>query len=219
MGAEWARLMREAGVPKRYRLRVRERLVVMEYVRLHGIRDAARRFGLDRKTIRAWRDRSRAAGIVGLIPRYPKTRARRISDELVGLIRHARLALSYGSTRTQLWLWRVHRLRVAQSTIQRVVRALKLPAVKPIRKRRPRQLKLFERERPGDCVQVDVKGLGIATNAGPILDRYLHAARAVRGGEATPRASRSIPSASLLEGGAFTATDDKAAINALRLNR
>ena len=34
---------------------------------------------------------------------------------------------------------------------------LGLPRVKTVRKRRPRQLKLFERERPGDCVQVDVK--------------------------------------------------------------
>src|SRR5213596_3079060 len=67
-------------------------------------------------------------------------------------IRHARLDFSYGSTRTQLWLWRVHRLRVSQTTIQRVVQELGLPRVKPVRKRRPRQLKLFERERPGDCV-------------------------------------------------------------------
>jgi transposase InsO family protein len=29
--------------------------------------------------------------------------------------------------------------------------------VKPVRKRRPRRLKLFELDRPGDCVQVDVK--------------------------------------------------------------
>jgi transposase InsO family protein len=51
----------------------------------------------------------------------------------------------------------VHRLRVSQTTIQRVVRELGLPGVKPARKRRPRQLKLFERDRPGDSVQVDVK--------------------------------------------------------------
>ena len=76
---------------------------------------------------------------------------------LIELIRHARVDFDYGSTRTQLWLWRVHRLRVSQTTIQGVVRELGLPRVKPVRKRRPRQLKLFERERPGDCVQVDVK--------------------------------------------------------------
>jgi transposase InsO family protein len=157
MGTEWLRLMRAAKVPKSYRLRVRERLVVLEYARTHSVRAAARRFGLDRKTVRAWRNRWGADGVRGLVPRYPKTRARKIPDKVLELITHARVDLGYGSTRTQLWLWRVQRLRVAQSTIQRVVRALKLPPVRPVRKRRPKQLKLFERERPGDCVQVDVK--------------------------------------------------------------
>lgn len=157
MGLMWRRLLSESKIPKRYRLRVRERLVVVEYAQEHGVRAAARRYGLDRKTVRAWRNRAVAAGVGGLVPRYPKTRARRIADDVVELIKQARVELGYGSTRTQLWLQRVHRVRVAQSTIQRIVRACKLPPVKPARKRRPKQLKLFERERPGDCVQVDVK--------------------------------------------------------------
>jgi transposase len=157
MGLMWRRLLSESKIPKRYRLRVRERLVVVEYAEEHGVRAAARRYGLDRKTVRAWRNRAVAAGVGGLVPRYPKTRARRIADDVVELIKQARVELGYGSTRTQLWLQRVHRVRVAQSTIQRIVRACKLPPVKPARKRRPKQLKLFERERPGDCVQVDVK--------------------------------------------------------------
>lgn len=157
MGTAWLRLIREANVPRRYRARVRERLAMLEFARTHGIRATGLRFGLDRKTVREWRDRYRAAGVAGLIPRYPKTRARKVPNHIVGLIKAARLGLGYSSTRTQLWLWRVHRQRIAQSTIQRVVRSLKLPPVRPVRKRRPRQLKLFERAQPGDCVQVDVK--------------------------------------------------------------
>src|SRR5213592_3613867 len=61
-----------------------------------------------------------------------------VGSRRTDLIRHARLDFSYGSTRTQLWLWRVHRLRVSQTTIQRVVQELGLPRVKPVRKRRPR---------------------------------------------------------------------------------
>ncbi len=37
--------------------RVRERLAVLAYVAEHGLKPAARRFDLDRKTVRAWRDR------------------------------------------------------------------------------------------------------------------------------------------------------------------
>lgn len=44
----------------------------------HSLLAAAERFGLDRKTVRDWRDRLRAEGASGLIPRYPKRRPRRI---------------------------------------------------------------------------------------------------------------------------------------------
>src|SRR5258705_1951734 len=157
MKREWLAVMRDAAVPRRFRLRVQERLLILEYASANGVRPASRRFGFASRTIRRWRVRWRADGVRGLIPRYPARRRRRIPETLIDLIRHARVDFSYGSTRTQLWLWRVHRLRVSQTTIQHVVRELGLPRVKPVRKRRPRQLKLFERERPGDCVQVDVK--------------------------------------------------------------
>jgi transposase len=157
MTREWLAVMRDAAVPRRYRLRVQERLLVLEYAAANGVRPASRRFGFTSRTIRRWRARWRTDGVRGLIPRYPLRRRRRIAESLIDLIRRARVDHSYGSTRTQLWLWRVYRLRVSQTTIQRVVRELGLPRVKPARKRRPRQLKLFERERPGDCVQVDVK--------------------------------------------------------------
>jgi transposase InsO family protein len=155
MRPEWAATLKQ--MPKRYRLRVRERLVILEYATTRGIKPAAARFGLNCKTVRHWRDRWKAAGVEGLIPRYPKRRARPVSGNLCERIRHAREELHYGSTRTQLWLWRRHRLRLSPSTILRVGRALGLAPLQRVRKRRPRQLKLFERERPGECVQVDVK--------------------------------------------------------------
>jgi transposase InsO family protein len=96
-------------------------------------------------------------GVAGLVPRYPARRARRIDPAIVEHVLHARRAFNYGSTRTQLWLWRVHKLRVSQTTIQGIVRDHGLPKLQRVAKRRPRQLKLFERDNPGDCVQVDVK--------------------------------------------------------------
>jgi transposase len=111
-------------------------LVILEHARTRGIKPTAARFGLNCKTARRWRDRWKAAGVEGLIARYPKRRARPTSDGLRELIHVARQELHYGSTRTQLGLWRRHRVRVAQSTIQRVVRELGLPPVHPARKRR-----------------------------------------------------------------------------------
>lgn len=46
-------------IPVRYRLRVKQRLAVVAYAEEYGVKPASRRFGLNRKTIRQWRDRWR----------------------------------------------------------------------------------------------------------------------------------------------------------------
>jgi transposase InsO family protein len=80
----------------------------------------------------------------------------------VALVAHARRELGYGCARTQVWLKRVHDVSLAMSTIQRLFHELGLPYLRRSPKRPPRQLTLFERPRPGDCVQVDVKFVRIA---------------------------------------------------------
>lgn len=146
-----------------YRGKVRERLAVLAYVKVHGVAPAAQRFGLDRKTVRTWRDRYRAHGESGLVPRYPTRRPRRIPAETVALIAHARTECRYGACRTRLWLIRVHERRVATKTITRICEDLGLPPLQRVKRRRgPRQLTLFEKPHPGDSVQVDVKIVKIA---------------------------------------------------------
>ena len=77
-------------VPPRYRLKVKQRLAIVEWAMEHGITPAGERFGLDRKTVREWRDHYRAQGIVGLIPMYPERRKSRLPSEVLALIEHAR---------------------------------------------------------------------------------------------------------------------------------
>lgn len=146
-----------------YRGKVRERLAVLAYVKVHGVAPAAQRFGLDRKTVRTWRDRHRAHGESGLVPRYPTRRPRRIPEETVALIAHARTEFRYGACRTRLWLIRIHERTVATKTITRICADLGLPPLQRVKRRRgPRQLTLFEKPHPGDSVQVDVKVVKLA---------------------------------------------------------
>ena len=116
-----------------YRGKLRERLAVLAYVKVHGVAPAAQRFGLDRKTVRTWRDRYRAHGESGLVPRYPTRRPRRIPAETVALIAHARTECRYGACRTRLWLIRVHERTVATKTITRICEDLGLPPLQRVK--------------------------------------------------------------------------------------
>src|SRR4051794_5340268 len=120
--------MRERIAP-RYRLRVKQRRRVVEYATEHGIKPAARHFGLDRRTVRRWVRRWRAGGEVGLVPRYPAKRKRRRPDTTRELIRLARVEHRYGAARTQVWLKRVHQIHANTGTIQRVFREGGVPVL------------------------------------------------------------------------------------------
>jgi transposase-like protein len=56
-----------------------------------------------------------------------------------------------------VWLQRVHNLHVNAGTIQQVFREMGMPVLTKTPKRRPKQMLLFEKDEPGDSVQVDVK--------------------------------------------------------------
>src|SRR6266850_3604015 len=155
--------IRKAVVAPRYRLRVKQRLAIVEYAVAHSLLAASRRFGLDRKTIREWRDRWRQQKIAGLVPRYPTQRKSRVPEDVMRLLEHARRELGYGAPRTRIWLRRVHKRDLPAATIQKAFVRLGLPRLPRTRRRapQPRQLRLFEMPTPGDSVQVDVKVIKI----------------------------------------------------------
>ena len=104
------------SIPTRHQLRVKQRRRVVEYAETYGLRAASRQFGLARRTVRAWFRRWKAGGDMGLVPRYPPRRTRRVSDAIVELARTARVEYRWGASRTQVWLARVHRLHVNPKT-------------------------------------------------------------------------------------------------------
>lgn len=151
------------SIPARYRLRVRQRLAVLEYAQTCSLLAASQRFGLERKTIREWRRRYAARGLAGLIPVYPDRRRSRLPAEVLSLLEHARRELRYGAARTRIWLLRVHHKSYPVKTIHRAFVRLGLPRLVRRKKRtpKPRQLRLFEMPHPGDSIQIDVKTVKI----------------------------------------------------------
>lgn len=154
--------MSNSVIPPRYRMKVKQRLAVVRYAREHGIKPASRHFGCTPRTVRTWVRRWRANGEAGLVPKYPQQRKRRLPESTLALIRVARTEHQFGAPRTRVWLERVHALRVNARTIQRVFRDIGIPLLTKTPRRRPRQMKLFEKEQPGDSVQVDVKVVRVA---------------------------------------------------------
>lgn len=75
-----------------------------------------------------------------------------LDDGIIALIRQARTEHRYGAVRAQIWLARVHHIRTTSRTIQRVFRDLGLPYLSKTPHRRPKQMKLFEKDAPGDSV-------------------------------------------------------------------
>src|SRR6266566_264429 len=152
----------DVKVRPQYRTWVRHRLIVLEYAWAHGPAAAGRHYRISARTIRRWRKRWRSSGVDGLVPSYPRHRPRQVPPAAIELVRHARQELGYGAARTRLWLQRVHGIRLAMGTIQRVFRDIGMPRLRRTRKREPRQMKLFEKAEPGDSIQVDVKYVRIA---------------------------------------------------------
>jgi transposase len=122
--------MNDLCVPGQYRARVEQRMAVVEFASVHGIKPAGRHFGLARRTVRTWLRRWKVSGLMGLVPQYPRQRKRRLPATTIELIRIARFEYRWGAPRTRLWLEREHALKVNPRTIQRVFRDLGMPLLR-----------------------------------------------------------------------------------------
>ncbi len=80
----------------------------------------------------------------GTRPALPGPQTPTNPESTITLIAHARHELGYGTTRTQIWLLRVHQIRLAAISIRRVARDHCVSRLGGARKRWPRQLKIFE---------------------------------------------------------------------------
>ena len=124
------------------------------------VRDAGavcRRFGISRPTLRKWLGRYDANGEAGLRDqsRCPLTSpARKIEDVEEALILDLRRERRLGVKRLRHELHRLHGVRVAPSTVHKVLLRHGLNVL-PERKRRAQKPKRYSRPVPGDRIQMD----------------------------------------------------------------
>ena len=103
----------DVKVRLQYRWRVRQRLMVLQFARLHGPTAAGLRFGVSVRTIRRWRVRWRQDALEGLVPRYPRRRGRRIAQRVLRLYRrlHQTSSLAFLSELCRAFPFRIRKLQ------------------------------------------------------------------------------------------------------------
>ena len=120
-----------------------------------------RRCGISRPTLRKWVRRFEKEGQDGLQDRSKKplhSPNRKITEQLEQQILELRKSRNLGARRIQAELIRLHNIRLSLESIHKVLKKRNAP---PIRKlKRKKQFKRYEREIPGDRVQVDTCKIG-----------------------------------------------------------
>ena len=149
----------------------RRRLKTLDWHMQHGKNvslTAPRHFGLERKTVRRWRNRLRQAGVLGLNDRFCRPKhVRQATTSPAIVARIVQLRQQYGWSKHKLApLLKKEGYDVSVSTVGRILKRRDLinpktgqkrqrAALRP-KKRHPRGLKIAC---PGDMVQIDTKYL------------------------------------------------------------
>jgi transposase InsO family protein len=159
-------------------LRVRLKLVVLEYANHLGVTEACREFNVPRSTFYGWKQRYKKEGRSGLYRKKPiaKTHPRKTSPEVVDKILGLRREYQIGALRIAYYLDHYHGIKVSESTVSRVLKAHgvgRLPKTAP---KRALHTKRYSKKVPGHHVQVDVKFLKLKDRDGKAVKRYQYTA-------------------------------------------
>lgn len=164
--AQWAARVQALTVEAKRRLKV------VDWYIQHGknIALTARRFGVERKTVRRWRDRFRERGVLGLNDRSKRPKhIRQPTIPAVVSTRAVQLRNEYGWSKHKLApLLRKEGFPVSVSTVGRILKRRSLinpktskqrsRAAQHPKRRYPQGLKIAK---PGDLVQLDTKHLTV----------------------------------------------------------
>src|SRR5690349_717184 len=159
-------------------LRVRLKLIVLEFAQDWGVTKACREFEVPRSSFYRWKQKYEKAGQAGLYRERPVAyhHPSRTPPEVVEKILELRAEYQFGALRIRYYLERYHGIKISESTVSRVLKAHgvnRLPKTAP---RRALHTKRYAKTVPGHHVQVDVKFLQLKDRAGKTVKRYQYTA-------------------------------------------
>jgi transposase InsO family protein len=128
-----------------------------------NVAQTCRHFGLSRKSFYKWKARHEAHGDAGLCdqPRTPRSSPRATPREVVSKILYLRQRYHFGAGRIADYLKRFHQVKIARSSVHRILdrHGLKLLPANHKRRLAGRAWKRYEKPQPGHRLQPDVKFL------------------------------------------------------------
>jgi transposase InsO family protein len=159
-------------------LRVRLKLVVLEFAQHLGVTKACREFNVPRSSYYRWKQKYEKQGRSGLYRERPVPihQPSRTSPEVVQKILEMRAEHQMGALRIMYYLERYHGIKVSESTVSRVLKAHGVERLPKTAPRRALHTKRYAKTVPGHHVQVDVKFLQLKDRAGKPVKRYQYTA-------------------------------------------
>ena len=122
-----------------------------------------RRFGLSRKSFYKWKGRHAELGDAGLCdrPRTPQRFPRATAAEVVSKILYLRQHYHFGPGRIAAYLLRFHSIRIAVSSVHRILKRHGMHRLPANRKHQShgKRWQRYEKPQPGHRLQLDVKFL------------------------------------------------------------
>ncbi len=159
-------------------LRVRLKLVVLEFANHFGITKACREFDVPRASFYRWKQKYENVGRSGLYRARPIAYRHpcRTSHEVVEKILTIRTEHQIGALRIRYYLDRYHGIKISESTVSRVLKAHGLSRLPKSAPKRALHTQRYAKTVPGHHVQVDVKFLQLKDREGKLVKRYQYTA-------------------------------------------
>ena len=141
---------------------VKLRLQIIQYAIKHNnINLTCRHFGISRTSFYKWYRRYERDGINGLYDRSrkPTVSPRSTSQDVISKILYIRQHYHFGAQRITYYLERFHKVKIASSTVHKILTQHGLNRLPQSQKKydRKRNWKRYEKQKPGHALQVDVK--------------------------------------------------------------
>ncbi len=162
----------------REELRLRFKLLVLEWASHFGVTETCREFEVAKSTFYEWKNAYKRDGVAGLKRKKPIAlcHPRNLSEDVVDKILHIRRSYQLGPVRIMWYLERYHGINISESSVYRVLKRHKLNRLAKTAPRRAIHTKRYSKSVPGHHVQVDVKFLTLNDEKGRKIRRFQYTA-------------------------------------------